>query len=436
MNTDAASLAAALVPPCAAAGPVPPAGPFDPRVIRKDFPILNVTVRDGRSLAYLDNAATTQKPASIVCALCDYYQACNANVHRSLHYLAEQATERFEGAREKVRAFLNASDVRSVIFTRGTTEGINLVAWAWARRALREGDEIILTEMEHHSNLVPWQLVARDTGARLKFIPVLDDGTLDLAAYERLLSKKTRLVSFMHISNVLGTVNPARRIIELGHAAGARVLVDAAQSAPNRTLDVRALDCDWLAFSGHKMMGPTGIGVLYGKTDLLESMDPFLCGGEMINRVTLEDATWADLPQKFEAGTPHVSGAIGLGAAVDYLQRLGLDTVQRYEERLTAYTLRRLGEVPGLRIFGRAADRTGAVSFEVEGVHPHDLAQFADRDGIAIRAGHMCAQPLMRKLGVPAVSRASLYIYNLEEEVDRLVESILKAREFFRHGTR
>lgn len=435
MNNDPASKAAALAPPCVAATAPLPEGPFDPRAIRKDFPILNVTVRDGKSLAYLDNAATTQKPASIVCALCDYYQACNANVHRSLHYLAEQATERFEGAREKVRAFLHAPDVRGIVFTRGTTEGINLVAGAWARRNLKAGDEILLTEMEHHSNLVPWQLVARDTGAKLKFIPVLDDGTLDMAAFERRLSKKTRLLAFVHISNVLGTVNPARRLIEGARSVGARVLVDAAQSAPNRKLDVQALDCDWLAFSGHKMMGPTGIGVLYGKVEVLEAMDPFLGGGEMINRVTLEESTWADLPQKFEAGTPHVSGAIGLGAAVDYLHRLGLDTIQRYEEQLAAYTIRRLSGIPGVRIFGRAPERSGAVSFEVEGVHPHDLAQYVDRDGIAIRAGHMCAQPLMRRLGVPAVSRASVYVYNLEEEIDRLVESILKAKEFFRHGT-
>ncbi|HOW98468.1 MAG TPA: cysteine desulfurase [Kiritimatiellia bacterium] len=408
-------------------------GPFDPLRLRKDFPILTLTVHKDKTLAYLDNAATTQKPASVVCVLCEYYQACNANVHRSLHYLAEQATLRFEEARRKVQRFIGAPSERSVIFTRGTTEGINLVAQAWGRRNLKPNDEVVLTGMEHHSNLVPWQLVAKETGAKLKFVPVLDDGALDLDAYGRLLKGRVRLAAFTHISNVLGTVNPVKQMTAMAHAAGALVLVDAAQSVPNRPVNVADIDCDFLAFSGHKMLGPTGIGVLYGRLEILERMEPFLAGGEMINRVTLEESTWADLPQKFEAGTPHVSGAIGLGVAVDYLQRVGMETIRAYDEHLARSMIARLDAIPGVRVFGRAPERGGAVSFEVEGVHPHDLAQFCDKDGIAIRAGHLCAQPLMQRFGVPAVSRASVYFYNVEEELDRLVQSILKAKAFF-HG--
>lgn len=414
------------------------AGPreFDPMKIRADFAILNVAVHGNKKLAYLDNAATTQKPSDVVCALCDYYQLCNANVHRSIHYLAEQATRQFEEARRKIAAFIGAESTRSILFTRGTTEGVNLVAHGWGRKFIRKGDEVVLTEMEHHSNLVPWQLLAQERAAVLKFVPVLDDGTLDLGEYAKLLARHPKLVAFTHVSNVLGTINPAQQMIADARAAGAVVLVDAAQSVPMLPLDVRALDCDFMAFSGHKMLGPTGIGVLYGREKRLEEMDPFMAGGEMINKVTYETSTWADLPHKFEAGTPNIAGAIGLGAAVDYLVQLGVEKVGAYERELAAYTVARLREIPGVRIFGNARDHGGAVSFDVDGVHPHDLAQFTDKEGIAIRAGHMCAQPLMRKLGVPAVSRASPYLYNLREEIDRLADAIQKAKEYFLRGTR
>lgn len=417
--------------------PAAPEAVFDPVRIRADFPILNQLIHGQKPLAYLDNAATTQKPATVVCGLCDYYQAFNANVHRSLHYLAEQATQRFEDARKKVAAFIGSPGTRSVIFTRGTTEGINLVAWSWGGKFLKPGDEVVLTEMEHHSNLVPWQLVAKKTGAALKFVPVLADGTLDQEAYLRLLkSGRVKLAAFTHISNVLGTINPVKQMTAAAHEAGAVVLVDAAQSVPNRAVDVKDIDCDFLAFSGHKMLAPTGIGALYGRESLLESMDPFLAGGEMINKVELDHSTWADLPQKFEAGTPSIAGAIGLGTAITYLSKIGMDVIEAYENKLTRYAIARLEKIPGLRIFGPAGARSGAVSFEVEGVHPHDMAQFADREGVAIRAGHLCAQPLMRRLNVPAVNRASVYLYNLESEIDQLAAAILKAKEFFAHGTR
>ena len=409
---------------------------FDPVKLREEFPILTQIIHGSKPLAYLDNAATTQKPSMIVCALCDYYEECNANVHRSVHFLAGQATEQFENARRKVAAFVGAPSARSIIFTRGTTESINLVAHSWGRKFIRPGDEIVLTEMEHHSNLVPWQLLAREKGAILRFIPVKADGTLDLVEYQRLLSARVRLVAVNHVSNVLGTVNPVRRMIEWAHAAGAVTLVDAAQSVPGRPVNVAELGCDFLAFSGHKMLAPTGIGILYGKEALLTDMDPFMGGGEMINRVEFNSATWADIPQKFEAGTPPIAGAVGLGAAVDYLAQVGMATVEAYDGELTRYALKRLSAIPGLRIFGAAPERSGAVSFEVEGIHPHDLAQFLDTQGVAIRAGDMCAQPLLRKLGVAAVSRASFYFYNLPEEVDVLVEGILKAKDYFSHGTR
>ena len=410
---------------------------FDPVKIRADFPILNQLIHEKKQLAYLDNAATTQKPAVVVCGLCDYYQAFNANVHRSLHYLAEQATQRFEDARKKVGSFIGAPNTRSVIFTRGTTEGLNRVAWSWGRKFLCPGDEIVLTEMEHHSNLVPWQLVAKEKGAVLRFVPVLTDGTLDQEVYARLLaSGRVKLAAFTHISNVLGTVNPVKEMTAAAHKAGAVVLVDAAQSVPNRAVNVVDIGCDFMAFSGHKMLAPTGIGILYGREALLESMDPFMAGGEMINRVDLDHSTWADLPQKFEAGTPSIAGAIGMGTAVTYLSKIGMDVIEAHERRLTQYTLNRLEQVPGVRVFGHAQDRSGAVSFEVEGVHPHDMAQFADREGVAIRAGHLCAQPLMRRLGVPAVNRASVYLYNMESEIDQLAAAVLKAKEFFAHGTR
>jgi len=408
---------------------------FDPVKLREEFPILTQIIHGSKPLAYLDNAATTQKPSMIVCALCDYYEECNANVHRSVHFLAGQATEQFENARRKVAAFVGAPSARSIIFTRGTTEGINLVATAWGRKFIRPGDEIIATEMEHHSNLIPWQLLAKEKGAVVKYVPVLEDGTLDQAAYRKMLSSRVKLVAFTHVSNVLGTVNPAKEMTAAAHEAGAVVLVDAAQSVPHMAVNVMDLDCDFLAFSGHKMCAPTGIGALYGRESILNEMDPYMTGGEMISKVTLEGATWAELPHKFEAGTPNIAGSIGLGTAVDYLTGLGMDRILKYEHELTAYAVEVLGRIKGLRIFGRALERGGAVSFEVEGIHPHDLAQFTDQEGIAIRAGHMCAQPLMRKLGVPAVSRASFYFYNLKEEIDRLAAAIEKAKGYFHHGT-
>jgi cysteine desulfurase/selenocysteine lyase len=407
---------------------------LDPAALRQDFPILKTRVHNGKPLIYLDNAATTQKPQSVIQALSEYYQATNANVHRGLHYLAEQATLGYEAVRAKVAGLINAPDVRSIIFTRGTTEGINLVAHGWGRKFIRAGDEIVLSEMEHHSNMIPWQLLAREKGAFLRYIPVLDDGTLDMQAYHRLLGPRVKLVSVTQMSNVLGTINPIREMAASAHGCGAVFVVDAAQSVPHGPVDVQDLDCDFLAFSGHKMCGPTGIGVLYGKREILDEMDPFMGGGEMIMKVFWDHATWAEVPHKFEAGTPPIAEAFGLGAAIDYLRRIGMENIQMYDRKLTRYALRRLKEVPGLRIFGRAPLRGGVISFELAGIHAHDVAQFADQEGIAIRAGHHCAQPLMRKMGVPATGRASVYFYNLEWEIDRLVEALIKTKDFFEHG--
>ncbi len=407
---------------------------FDPRTVRRDFPVLQQTVR-GKPLTYLDNAATTQKPSEVIQAVCQYYGTCNANVHRAFHFLAEEATRRYEDVRKAAAAWIGAGSPREIIFTRGTTEGINLVAHGWARKFLKPGDAILLTEMEHHSNLIPWQLAAKATGAALRFVPVLPDGTLDLDAFHRHLADgAVKLVAVTQMSNVLGTVNPVRDLAAAAHKAGALMLVDGAQSVAHMPVSVRDLGCDFLAFSGHKMCGPMGIGVLYGRADLLEAMDPFLGGGEMIDRVGLEDSTWAEIPHKFEAGTPNVSSAIGLGAAFDYLNRLGRETLADYERGLTGRAVDALRALPGVRVFGDAPERGGAVSFDVDGVHPHDLAQFLDGDGIAIRAGHLCCQPLMRRLGVPAVNRASLAFYNLEEEVNRLADAIGRARAYFGHG--
>lgn len=409
---------------------------FDVARIREDFPILKISTDTGLPLAYLDNAATTQKPVAVLCALSEFYQFCNANVHRSLHFLADRATRAFESARRRIAQFIGGVDPRCIVFTRGTTESINLVAYSWARKFLRTGDEIVLTEMEHHSNLVPWLEVAKEKGVKIRYVRVLDDGTLDLEMYEKLLQGPVKLVAFTHMSNVLGTINPVRTMTEMAHRVGAIVLVDGAQSAPHIPIDVKELDCEFFAFSGHKMLGPTGIGVLYGKAQLLEAMDPFLTGGEMIQRVTLEGATWAEIPQKFEAGTPDISGAIGLGVAVDYLTELGMKAVHAWQKELTEFALAKLGECNGVRVLGPDTNRGGAVSFVVDGIHPHDLAQFLDREGIAIRAGHLCAQPLMHRFGVPAVSRASFYLYNTRDEVERLVEAIRKAQRYFSHGTR
>lgn len=409
--------------------------PINVAAIRNDFPILQQQVRAGKPLIYLDSAATAQKPAVVIEALNAYYREINANVHRGIHRLAELSTEAYEEARERVARFMGAPATESIIFTRGTTEGINLVARAWGDANVGPGDEIMVSGMEHHSNLIPWQMLAHRRGAKLKIIPVHEDGTLDISAYTSLLSPQTRLVAVTHMSNVLGTVNPVREITRAAHAVGAKVLLDGAQSVPHLPVSVSELDCDFLAFSGHKMCGPTGIGVLYGRLEILEAMDPFLGGGEMISKVFDDHATWAGLPNKFEAGTPDISGAIGLGVAVTYLSGLGLDVLHAYEVELTHYALGRLAEVPGLKVHGTAPERGGAISFEMAGVHPHDVAHFADKDGIAIRAGHMCAQPLMRRRGVGALSRASLYFYNTREEIDALVANLIRTREYFHRGT-
>ncbi len=403
---------------------------YDVEDIRCDFPILERQIT-GKKLVYLDNAATSQKPRRVIEALTDYYEQHNANIHRGVHRLAEEATAAYEGAREKVACFLGAPDSDGLIFTRGTTESINLVAHAWGRKNLREGDEVVLTETEHHSNLVPWQLAARDTGAKLRFITILDDGTLDMEEAERLIGPRTKLVSVIHASNVLATINPVERLVELAHENGALMLVDGAQSTPHLPVDVGTLGCDFFAGSGHKMLGPTGVGFLWGRPEILEAMDPFLGGGEMIREVHLDHSTWNDLPHKFEAGTMNIAQAIGLGAAVDYLDELGMENVRKHERRLGEYVYRRLSEIEGIVLYGPEKDRTGLVSFSLPDVHPHDLSQILDEEGIAIRSGHHCCQPLMRQLGVAATARASFYLYNTEEEADALIVALVRTREFF-----
>lgn len=405
---------------------------LDATAIRQDFPILNQAHHDNVPLVYLDNAATSQKPEPVIRALDEYYRNYNANIHRGIHKLAEAATAAYESARERVRAFINAASSREIIFTRNTTEAINLVAHTWARANLREGDVIILSEMEHHSNLVPWQILAAERDVRLEFIPITEDGHLDLNAFDHLLELQPKLVSIVHMSNVLGTINPIAEIVARAHAAGAVVLVDGAQSVPHLPVDVRALDCDFLAFSGHKMCGPTGIGVLYGKRALLEAMPPFLGGGDMIKRVYLREFRPNDLPWKFEAGTPAIAEGIGLGVAVDYLSKLGMAEVHAHEQALVRYAMAQLSEIKGLRILGPAAnERGGVVAFTVEGIHPHDISQLLDRDGIAIRAGHHCCMPLHDRLGIVASARASFYVYNTEAEVDLLVRSLYRAMDLF-----
>jgi cysteine desulfurase/selenocysteine lyase len=403
---------------------------YDAREVRRDFPILDRRVGE-KKLVYLDSAATSQKPRPVLDTLTEYYEEHNANIHRGVHSLAEEATALYEESREKVARFLGAADVRGLIFTRGTTESINLVAHAWGRKNLREGDEILLTEAEHHSNLVPWQLAARATGARLRFIPVREDGALDMEMAKRLIGPKTKMVGCTHASNVLATVNPVKKLAELAHSVEALMLVDGAQSAPHMPVDVASLGCDFFVCSGHKMLGPTGVGVLWGRPEILETMDPFLGGGEMIREVHLDYSTWNDLPYKFEAGTMNIAQAVGLGAAVDYLDALGMENIREHERRLGEYAYRRLSEIKGITIHGPGKDRTGIVSFFLPDVHPHDLSQLLDEEGIAIRSGHHCAQPLMRRLGVAATARASFYLYNTEEEVDALLTALERARQFF-----
>lgn len=404
---------------------------LDVHAIRQDFPVLHQEVH-GRPLVYLDNAASSQKPRLVIEALDEYYRRYNANVHRGIHSLSEQASQAYEEARRKVARFINARSPKEVIWTRNTTESINLVAYSWGRANIGPGDEILLTEMEHHSNLIPWQLLADDKNATLHFIPVTDDGLLDLDCLDDLLTERTKLVSIVHMSNVLGTINPVTEIGRRAHAVGAKILVDGAQSVPHLPVDVRALDCDFLAFSGHKMCGPTGIGVLYGKRELLEAMSPFLGGGDMIKEVFLESASWNELPWKFEAGTPSIAQAIGLGYAVDYLNDMGMDAVHQHEQEIVRYALEALSQVDGLTLYGPPAEmRGGVTTFNVPGVHPHDVATILDSEGVAIRAGHHCAQPLMRRYDVPATARASFYLYNTEEEVDVLIRALEKAKAIF-----
>ncbi len=403
---------------------------------RADFPILTQLARGGKPLVYLDSAATTQKPRVVIEAIERYYTEQNANVHRAIHVLAERATEAYENARTRVAKFIGAPNERTIIYTRGTTESINLIARAWGDCEVSAGDEILITEMEHHSNLVPWQMLARRRNATLKYVPVTPSGELDMDALHTLLTPRVKLVAVAHASNVLGTINPVREIAKAAHAVGAKVLLDAAQSVPHFAVNVQELDCDFLAFSGHKMCAPTGIGILYGRESLLEAMEPFHGGGEMINKVSLDSSTWAELPHKFEAGTPNISGAVGLGAAIEYLEAIGIDAIDACEQELTVYALEQLQTVPGLMIHGTARERVGAISFSLDCAHPHDVAHFLDQDGIAIRAGHMCAQPLMKRRGVPALSRISLYFYNTRDEIDRAVKSLKRVQEFFSRATR
>ena len=405
---------------------------FDVNKLRQDFPILQQTV-NGKPLVYLDNAATSQKPLSVINTLDEYYREYNANIRRGIHTLSEKATAKYEETRKKVARFINAPSASGVIFTRNTTEGINLVAYSWARKNLEPGDEILLTEMEHHSNLVPWQLAAQHTGAKLKFIPVTPEGVLDLSEIEKLLDGRTKLLAFTHMSNVLGTINPVRQLARMAHQRGILVLVDGAQGAPHVPVDVQHLECDFYAFSGHKMLGPTGVGVLWGKVDVLDTMEPFCGGGEMIEEVFFDHATYEEVPHKFEAGTPNIAQVIGLGAAVDYLQNLTMTAVAEQEVWLTNIALEKLATIDGLRLLGPMSHRGAAISFLLPDVHAHDLATVLDQEGIAIRAGHHCAQPLLRKFDVPATARASLYVYNVPEEIDVLIEGIKKARKLFGH---
>ena len=408
---------------------------IDGNRIREDFPVLSRTVY-GKPLVYLDNAATSQKPRSVIQALVEYYEGYNSNVHRGVHALSMEATDRFEEARQKVAGFIKADSPESIIWTRNTTEAINLVARTWAQENIGPGDEIVVTQMEHHSNLVPWQKVARDKQAKLRILPLNEDGTLNLQDIDSSINARTKLVSIVHVSNSLGTINPVKELGARARAVGATVLIDGAQSVPHMSVDVNDLDCDFLAFSGHKMLGPTGIGVLYAKRDVLEGMEPFLRGGEMVLEVWNDRATWNELPLRFEAGTPNIAGAIALGAAIDYLNALGMESVRQHERQITEYAVGALQELEELDIFGPRdiEKRGGIVSFYSSEVHPHDLGTFLDREGIAIRTGHHCTMPLMRTLGVPATTRASFYIYNSEEEVDMLVDALRKALRYFADG--
>ncbi len=400
--------------------------------IKQLFPILNQDV-NGHPLVYLDSAATSQKPIQVIDAITNYYRQDNSNVHRGVHTLGTRATDAYEGAREKVRKFINAKSIEEIVYTRGTTTALNLVASSYGNANLKEGDEIIITYMEHHSNLIPWQQVAKNTGATLKYFPLQEDGTLSIDDVRATITPNTKIVAVTMVSNVLGVMNPIKEITKIAHENGAVIVVDGAQGAPHLNIDVQELDCDFLAFSGHKMCGPTGIGVLYGKKQLLENMEPIEFGGEMIDFVGLYESSWKELPWKFEGGTPIIAGAIGLGAAIDFLQEIGLDNILEHEHKLAAYTLDKMSAIEGISIYGpkEAEKRAGVVTFNLSDVHPHDVATVLDAEGIAVRAGHHCAQPLMKWLDVSATARASFYLYNTEEDIDRLVEGLVKTKEYF-----
>ena len=403
---------------------------FGVEEVRRDFPILRENVH-GKPLVYLDNAATSQKPQLVIETLQKYYSLENANIHRGIHFLSERATQAYEDARAKVRGFLNAAESREIIFVRGTTEGINLVAQSYGRKFIGEEDEIILSAMEHHSNIVPWQILCEQVGARLRIIPMNDNGELLIDEYERLLSDGTKLVAVTHLSNALGTINPIKQIIQIAHRHGVPVLVDGAQAVPHLEVDVRDLDCDFYAFSGHKLYGPTGVGVLYGKASLLDAMPPYQGGGDMIRSVTFEKTLYNVLPYKFEAGTPNIAGGIGLGAAIDYLSQVGLELVTAYERELLDYATEAISTISGVRIIGTAREKSGVLSFVLDGVHAHDIGTILDQEGIAIRTGHHCAMPVMQRFGVPATARASLAFYNTREEVDALVGAINNVKRMF-----
>jgi cysteine desulfurase / selenocysteine lyase len=403
---------------------------FDVESIRADFPALAQTVH-GKPLVYLDNAATTQKPRSVVHALEKFYCEDCANIHRGVHLLSERATECYECSRGKVQRFINAGDIGEVVFVRGTTEAINLVAASYGRRFIHEGDEIIISAMEHHSNIVPWQLLCEQTGARLRVIPITDAGELRLDEYAKMLGSRTKFVSIGHVSNALGTINPIKQIIDMAHACTTPVMIDGAQGAPHLKVDVQELDCDFYAFSGHKLYGPTGIGVLYGKKALLDAMPPYQGGGDMIRSVTFEKSTWNKLPYKFEAGTPNIAAGIALGAAIDYLEQVGIEAAAAHEQQLLSYATERVSAIPGVRLIGTARQKSGVLSFVMDDIHPHDIGTILDREGVAIRAGHHCAQPVMQRFGVAATARASFAMYNTRQEIDALVRGIEKVKEVF-----
>jgi cysteine desulfurase/selenocysteine lyase len=403
---------------------------YDVKQVRRDFPVLGQLVH-GKPLVYLDNAATSQKPEAVLDAIDKYYRVGNANIHRGVHYLSERATEEYEGAREKIRGFLHAASAKEIVFVRGATEGVNLVASTFGRMKVRAGDEVLISAMEHHSNIVPWQMLCEEKGAKLRVIPTNDQGEIILDEYRRLLTERTKLVAVTHVSNALGTINPVKQMIADAHRRSIPVLVDGAQAVPHFRVDVRDLDCEFYVLSGHKMFGPTGVGVLYGKEAILEGMPPYQGGGDMIKSVTFERTIFNDLPYRFEAGTPHIAGGVGLGAAIDYLERIDWQGLTEYEHEVLNYATEALSEIKGLRIVGTAKEKAGVISFVIDGVHPHDVGTVLDQEGIAVRTGHHCAQPVMKRFNIPATARASFALYNTHDEVDRLVAGVHKVKEIF-----